>query len=66
MRKRPRIKQTLTLEDRLAREAQRLRAEAAVLPPGAGRDEALDKARQAETAARLSGWLSSPGLQPPQ
>ena len=65
MVKRRRVKQTATLEDRLVQEAGRLRAEAARLPPGPGREEALDKARQAETAARLSDWLSSPGLELP-
>jgi hypothetical protein len=65
MVKRRRVKQTATLEDRLVEEARRLRTEAARLPPGAGREEVLDKARQAETTARLSGWLSSPGLELP-
>jgi hypothetical protein len=61
MAKRRKVKQNGTLEDRLVEEARRLRTEAARLPPGPGREEALDKARQIETAARLSSWLSSPG-----
>jgi hypothetical protein len=65
MVKRRRVKQTATLEERLVEEARRLREEAGRLPPGPGREEALQKAQQAETAAHLSGWLSSPGLEPP-
>jgi hypothetical protein len=66
MLKRRRFKQTTSLEDRLAEEARRLRAEAELMPAGAGRDKTLLKARQAEIAAHLSCWLTSPGLQPPQ
>ena len=62
MAKRRRVKQTATLEDRLVEHARRLRAEAARLPPGADREEILHRAQQAETTARLSDWLSSPGL----
>jgi len=65
MVKRRRVKQTATLEDRLVAHARRLRAEAERLPPGAGREEVLHRAQQAETTARLSGWLSSPGLELP-
>jgi hypothetical protein len=65
MLKRRRFKHTVTLEHRLAEEARRLREQAEHVPPGPGRDKLLMKARQAETAAHLSGWLTSPGLQPP-
>ena len=63
--RRRRFKQTLTLEERLAQEAKRLRDEAKLLPPGAIREELVRKARQAETGSHMSQWLSSPGLQPP-
>jgi hypothetical protein len=63
---RRRFKQTQSLEERLANEARRLREEARLLPPGALREAVLRKARQAETASRMSDWLRSPGLQPPQ
>jgi hypothetical protein len=63
---RRRFKQTETLEQRLAGEARRLREEARLLPPCPARNEALRKARQAETASQLSGWLRSPGLKPPK
>ncbi len=62
---RHRSKQVEKLETRLAAEAERLREEAKVLPPGAARDAALRKARQAETGSQMSEWLRSPGLQPP-
>jgi hypothetical protein len=66
MLKRRRIRQTASLEDRLVEAARRLRAEAEQMPAGAGRDKTLRKARQAEIAAHLSCWLTSPGLPPPQ
>ena len=65
MTQRYRIKQTQSLEVRLAEEAKRLRAEAKLLQPGAVRDGLLRKARQAETGSHMSEWLSSPGLKPP-
>jgi hypothetical protein len=66
MKRRRRFKQTLTLEARLAEEAKRLRDEAKMLPPSAERDEMIRKARQAETASQMNGWLTSPGLRPPE
>jgi hypothetical protein len=59
------LKQSQSLEIRLAKEAERLHEEAKLLPPGIVRDELLRKARQAETGVRMIGWLSSPGLRPP-
>jgi hypothetical protein len=63
---RRRFNQTQSLEERLAEEAKRLRAEAKLLPPGAIRDTLIRKARQAETGSHMSQWLSSPGLRPPE
>jgi len=63
--RRRRFRQTKSLEERLADEAARLREQAELLPPGQLRDEVLRKARQAETGAHMSEWLTSPGLQPP-
>ena len=60
------FKQPKTLEDRLADDAKRLREQAKLLPPGAVRDATLRKARQAETGAHMSEWLSSPSLQSPK
>lgn len=61
-----RLKQTTTLQERLAREAERARARATTMPSGKERDELLRKARQAETASRIDEWLSSPGLRSPK
>ena len=36
------------------------------LPPGMERELLLRRARQAETASRMSDWLRSPGLQRPR
>jgi hypothetical protein len=63
---RRRFKQALSLEERLAEEAKRLREDAKSLPPGAEREALLRKARQAETGSHMSEWLSSPGLRPPK
>jgi hypothetical protein len=63
---RRRFKQTLSLEERLAEEAKRLREEAKSLPPGAEREALLRRARQAETGSHMSQWLRSPELQPPK
>ncbi|WP_246756740.1 hypothetical protein [Bradyrhizobium diazoefficiens] len=65
MKHRRRFKQTISLEERLAAEAKRLRDEAKSLPPGAARDDLIRRARQAETGSHMSEWLRSPGLMPP-
>ena len=62
---RNRVKQTQSLEERLAGEATRLRQQAKLLPPGADRETLIRKARQAETGSNMSAWLSSPGLHAP-
>jgi hypothetical protein len=61
-----RFKQTTTLQERLAREAEQARMRATSMPSGKERDTLLRKARQAETALRIDQWLSSPGLRPPK
>jgi len=63
---RRRFKNTPTFPDRLSKEADRLRQEAETKPRGPEQDELLRKARQAETAAHIDEWLSSPGLKPPR
>jgi hypothetical protein len=51
-----------TFEERLAEEAKRFKEAAEKQPPGStARDLLLRRARQAETASNISGWLSSPG-----
>ena len=63
---RRRIKQTRSLEERLAEQAAQLKEQASQLPAGAEREALLKKARVAETGAHLTDWLTSPGLQPPK
>jgi len=63
---RRRFKNVLSFPDRLAQEAERLRAEAEKLPPSTERHDLERKARQAETAAHIDEWLRSSGLQPPK
>lgn len=66
MQQRQRFDQNQSLEDRLAVEAARLRQEARGTPPGVERERLIRRARQAETGSHISGWLRSPGLQPPK
>jgi hypothetical protein len=64
MQKRPPFKQTLSLRDRLSSFAKDAREVAALLPPGAEKDELLSKAQRADTAAHLNQWVNSCGVQP--
>jgi hypothetical protein len=64
---RRRIKHEKTFQERLADEAVRFKEAAERLPPGSHAQELLlRRARQAETAAHIDEWLTSPGLQPPK
>lgn len=63
---RRRFKQTVSLNQRLADEAERLRIEAKGRPPGFERDQLIRRARQAEAALYMNEWLRSPGLPPPK
>ncbi|MCP3401921.1 MULTISPECIES: hypothetical protein [unclassified Bradyrhizobium] len=65
-KRRRRLKQTDSLEERLSAEAERLREQAKRLKPGMDREVLLRKARQYETSFHMSEWLRSPGLQPPK
>jgi len=65
-KRRRRIKHTLTFEERLLDEARRCREQARQLPAGVARDGLLRRARQAETAAAVNRWLTSPGLRQPE
>ena len=60
------IEQSKSFKDRLLHEAEEAGEQAKALPPGSQRDALLEKARQADTAAHIDEWLSSPGLQPPR
>ena len=63
--KRRRFKQAHSLEERLAEDTASLREQIKLTPAGPGREQILRRIRQNETAARMSEWLSSPGLKPP-
>ena len=54
------------LDERLALEAIRLKETAKSLKPGARRQTLLRKAREAEIAASIAAWISSPGQRPPE
>jgi len=62
---RKRVKQTTTLDERLADYANLLRAKAKAMPR-IERERVLQKARQFEVALHINDWLTSPGLQPPK
>jgi hypothetical protein len=65
MSKRRRFKQTIALKDRLVAFAEEAREKAKAVI-GRERDELLEKARRADTAAHIDDWANSPGLQPPK
>lgn len=46
--------------------AEQCRDEARNAPHGQARDNLLEKANKLEAAARLEGWLNSPGLRAPE
>ena len=54
------------LAERLALEAIKLKETAKRLKPGSQRQTLLRKAREAEIAASITAWISSPGLKPPE
>jgi hypothetical protein len=60
---RRRLKQLRSLKQRLIEQA---REEAKLKGPGVERETFLRKARQAETAAHIDEWLSSPDLRSPK
>jgi hypothetical protein len=60
------LKQTKSLQERLAEFAEEARQEAADLPDGPERDKLLKKVQRAETASEIEGWANSPELQPPK
>lgn len=59
-------RQQIPLEDRLSAWAKAVHIQAAQLPPGPEREAMTKKARQADVAVQLNGWITSPGLQPPK
>ena len=63
---RRRFKRSVSLDQRLLGQAERLRKEARGTPPGVQRDRLLRLARQAETGSHMTEWLTSPGLRRPE
>jgi hypothetical protein len=61
-----RLKENAPLNQRLTEQAKRLREAARAMPPGIEREQLIRRARQAETAAHMQEWLTSPGLQTPR
>jgi hypothetical protein len=58
MKRRRRITHLDSLEARLAAEAQRLKQQARLLPPGSDRTALLRKARHTEAARDINEWLT--------
>ena len=52
-------------EQRLAKDAAKLRKEARGTPPGVARDQLIRRAQDAESAGQLNRWLNSSGLKSP-
>lgn len=65
-KKRNRTRPALSLQERLSQFTRNARDQARNLPAGAERHAQLQKARDAEAAAEMERWLSSPGLQGPK
>jgi hypothetical protein len=57
---RRRVKQTESLEARLAERAKEFRDRARPMPAGVEREALLKRARQAEQGAQMSEWLREP------
>ena len=66
IKRRNRFKQTDPLEQRLSTEADKLRKLARGTPPGIERDSLLRRARQCDDGAKMSEWLRSAELRPPE
>ena len=66
MQKRRRFKQSSSFKERCFSFAQEMREKASHLAPGREKEDALRRARQADTASHLDTWANSPGLQPPK
>ena len=65
-KRRRHFKQTTSLHERLIAFAHEAREKASSLPAGREKQDLLKKAGQADSAAHLNEWISSPGSQPPK
>ena len=66
MHKRRRFKQTTSFEERLSEFVNGERAKAEGMPESRDKFELLGKVRQAETAASVEIWATSPGQKRPK
>lgn len=64
--KRKRARHVRTFEERLLDAARQARELARDLPPGKERETLLRSAHDNEAAARISRWITSPGLKSPK
>jgi hypothetical protein len=64
VKRRRRVRQTVSLQDRLAQQARDDRDQARRLPPGREREELLRHARRAESASQMTEWLTFPPRKP--
>jgi hypothetical protein len=64
IKRRRRVKQTISFHDRLSAFSKHLQEQAERLPAGRERDEILKRARRADTAADLDEWAHSAGARP--
>ena len=60
-----RFKLALSSEERFLQQAVKIKRTAETLPSGGQREQLLKLTHDAD-AARIDGWLTSPGLQPPK
>jgi hypothetical protein len=58
LKRRRRVRQTVSLQDRLVQQAREDRVQARSLPPGREREELLRHARRAESASQMTEWLT--------
>jgi len=64
---RRRVQHTTSLEERIAKQLNAIKAQAEALPPGSKERALLEhKARQAEAFSHMQDWVTSPGLRPPK
>jgi leucyl aminopeptidase len=61
---RPHLRQTSSLQDRIASFARNVREKTSQLPPGKEKDDMLRRARLADMASHPDDWANSPSLQP--
>src|SRR5262249_39561271 len=60
------MSETQATQAKWRRLAEQCRDAARNIPQGQARDKLLEKANNLEAAARLEGWLNSPGLRAPE